>query len=143
MVLGTFEAPEDATEDNWCVRFDNYDLVQTTASISGVIWACHDRIDPRNGFTEAVAAVGNQFAAASGDVAVSATAVTDTGLVVLEGTPPVFSIADATKVVDGASPTATTTAGTVIGSTFTAANLGWTFGILDGSRSQPLWFENL
>ena len=143
MVLGTFEAPEDATEDNWCVRFDNYDLVQTTASISGVIWACHDRIDPRNGFTEAVAAVGNQFAAASGDVAVSATAVTDTGLVVLEGTPPVFSIADATKVVDGASPTATTTAGTVIGSTFTAADLGWTFGILDGSRSQPLWFENL
>ena len=143
MVIGTFEAPEDATEDNWCVRFDNYDLVQTTASISGVIFACHDRIDERDGFTEAVAAVGNQFAADSGNLAVSATAVSDTGLVLLEGTPPVLSVADATKLVDGVAPTATTTAGAVIGSTFTTSNLGWTFGILDGSRSQALWFEAL
>jgi hypothetical protein len=143
MILGTFEAPEDPTEDNWCVRFDNYDLVQTTASISGVIFACHDRIDERNGFTEAVASVGNQFAADSGNLAVSATAVSDTGLVVLEGTPPVASIADATKIVNGAATTASTTAGEVIGTTFTNATLGWTFGILDGSRSQALWFENL
>ncbi len=27
------------------------------------------------------------------------------------------------------------------GSTFTTESLGWTFGLLDGSRSQPLWFE--
>ena len=27
------------------------------------------------------------------------------------------------------------------GSTFTEADLAWTFGLLDGSRSQPLWFE--
>jgi hypothetical protein len=144
MIIGTFEAPEDAAEANWCVRFDNYDLVQTTASITGVIWACHDRIDERDGFTEAVATgLGNQFAAASGDVAVSATAVSNTGLVLLEGTPPVASVADATKLVDGAAPTATTTAGNVIGTTFTSATLNWTFGILDGSRSQALWFENL
>ncbi len=143
MIIGTFEAPEDPAEDNWCVRFDNYDLVQATASISGVIWACHDRIDERDGFTEAVAAVNNQFAAASGDLAVSATAISDTGLILLEGTPPVFSVADATKLVDGAAPTSGTTAGDVIGSTFTASNLGWTFGILDGARSQALWFENL
>ncbi|MFN3239420.1 MAG: hypothetical protein ACE37D_20540 [Pseudomonadales bacterium] len=144
MIIGTFEAPEDAAEANWCVRFDNYDLVQATASITGVIWACHDRIDERDGFTEAVATgLGNQFAAASGDVAVSATAVSNTGLVLLEGTPPVASVADATKLVDGAAPTATTTAGNVIGTTFTSASLNWTFGILDGSRSQALWFENL
>jgi hypothetical protein len=144
MIIGTFEAPEDAAEANWCVRFDNYDLVQATASITGVIWACHDRIDERDGFTEAVATgLGNQFAAASGDVAVSATAVSNTGLVLLEGTPPVASVADATKLVDGAAPTATTTAGNVIGTTFTSGTLNWTFGILDGSRSQALWFENL
>ena len=144
MVLGTFEAKEDPAEDNWCVRFDNYDLVQTSASISGVIFACHDNIDERDGFTEAVATgLGNQFAAASGDAAVSASAVSDTGLVVVEGQPPIVSIADATKVVDGAATTATTTAGEVIGTTFTLADLSWTFGILDGSRAQALWFDAL
>lgn len=144
MVIGTFEAKEDPTEDNWCIRFDNYDLVAATASISGVIFACHDNIDERDTFTEAVAiGLGNQFAGASGDVAVSATTVSDTGLVLVEGTPPIASVADATKLVDGAAPTATTTAGNVIGTTFTTSDLGWTFGIIDGARSQAPWFESL
>ena len=144
MIIGTFEAPEDPAEDNWCIRFDNFDLVATTATVSGNIFACHDNIDERNGYTQAVSiAAGNQFAADAGDVAVSATAVSSTGLVLLEGTPPVGSVADATKLVDGAAPTATLPAGGVIGTTFTPATLGWTYGILDGSRAQPLWFESL
>ena len=154
MVIGTFEAKEDPTEDNWCVRFDNYDLVQTTASITGVIWACHDNIDERDGFTEAVAiGLGNQFAGDSGDLAVSATTVSDTGLVLVEGAPPVFSVADASKLVDGAVPTATLgeTGGEdpvdltneSIGATFATGDLDWTFGLIDGARSEAPWFNDL
>ena len=152
LVVGSFAAADTTSgNDNYCLRIDNRsqnaaqdgDLV-----LNSVVFACEEatrgQTFPDGTTTEQSFAVagGNVFATVTG--ALDATAAADTQLQLLEGTPPVFSIDYATSVVDGAAPTGTAPAtgfsgGLSLGSVNWAA--GWTFGVFDDNRSQPLWFE--
>ena len=51
------------------------------------------------------------------------------------------SVPVAEMLVNGAALPAGFAGGAAVGSTFTEADLGWTFGILPTNRSQALWFE--
>ena len=75
----------------------------------------------------------------------NATASADTELQLLEGTPPIYSIDYATMVVGGEAPAgAPRGEGSYVGALSAGAadwTAGWTYGIHEGSRAQPLWFE--
>jgi hypothetical protein len=77
---------------------------------------------------------------------VDATAANDAELQLLEGEPPVYSIAYATSQVDGAVPGAGSDPdpATFLGALSLGADdwtAGWTYGLHPDNRAQPLWFE--
>ena len=88
---------------------------------------------------------GSQFATVVNGTAKDASAANDADLQLLEGAQKVHSIAWATSQVDGAAPAGTTvpTAGDFLGAVDAANDWisGWTYGIEDTDRGQPLWFE--
>ncbi len=147
-VITSFGA--DTADTNYCLRIDNRSLDAAQAgdlSINSTIFACEERTNGGalpNGTTVEQFAIdgGNLFATIAGQT--NATAAADPDLQLLEGTPPVFSIEYATMNVDGATPSGAPQNGTFIG----GLSLGgtnwiadWTFGINDGARDEPLWFE--
>ena len=88
---------------------------------------------------------GNVFVEVAG--VVDATANADTGVQLLEGTPPIYSI-DANTSVPSVTPIAVCGGGSAACEYVGAVNqgdddwtAGWTYGIHEGSRGQPLWFE--
>lgn len=143
---------EGSSDNNYCFRPQD---AETTVTVNGV-FACVEKFA---GDGEAVAAENDvQFADLTG--ATDPTAAADTGLVLLEigsaasETAPVFSVAYDNMVVDGAAPTAGLLTETVNGAevpvngrlgAITTADVnpfaGWTYGIFDGNRAQPLYFE--
>ena len=149
MVVGSFGA--GSGDANYCLRVDNRSQQAAQdgdLAINTAIFACAEKTKggslPNGTTVEAWAmAHGSVFADITG--AMDATANADTGLQLLEGIPPVYSIDYATMLVGGDSPAGTPQRGTAyIG----ALSLGradwtadWTYGIHDGSRAQPLWFE--
>ena len=147
MIIGSFADKEDATETNYCVRVDNRSqqgLVDGDVDLNSNIFSCYDNTNGQSiGATtiESLIAANNQFALGSGTTALNPTAALETGFVVLEGTPPISSVSFATMLVGGVSPTNAPVGTASIGTTFTSANLGWTYGILDSNRGQALWFE--
>ena len=73
-------------------------------------------------------------------------AYSDTGLQLLGGSPPIYSLEWDASMVDDMMPLGTTAP--VNGATFLGAvseasdwTLGWTYGIHPDNRAQPLWFE--
>jgi len=152
LVVGSFAAADAVSDnDNYCLRIDNRS--QTAAQdgdlvLNSTIFACEEatrgQTFPDGVTTEMSFALagGNQFATIAG--ATDATAALDTGLQLLEGMEPVFSIDFASSVIDGAAPTATAPTTSFVGglslSEFNWA-AGWTFGIFPDNRSQPQWFE--
>lgn len=141
----------DSADDNYCIRIDNRSLQAAQdgdMKLSSVIFACHDKTHGNslpNGTTveDWVSNNGGQFAtvAAAGT---DPTATADTDLQLLQGTPPIYSIAFDTMMVDGAAPTVAAPASGKIGAMTTADTdwtQNWTYGIHDGSRDVPLWFE--
>lgn len=152
LLVGSFAAADTTSgNDNYCLRIDNrsQDAAQDgDLVLNSVIFACEEatrgQTFPDGTTTEQsfATAGGNVFATITG--ATDATATANTELQLLEGTPPVFSIDYATSSVDGAAPTGTApstgfSGGLSLGAMNWAA--GWTFGIFDDNRSQPLWFE--
>ena len=149
MVVGSFGA--GSGDANYCLRVDNRSQQAAQdgdLAINTAIFACAEKTKggslPNGTTVEAWAmANGSVFADITG--AMDATSNADTGLQLLEGTPPVYSIDYATMLVGGDSPAGTPQRGTAyIG----GLSLGradwtadWTYGIHDGSRAQPLWFE--
>ncbi len=149
--------PDDqaSTSDNYCLRIDNRsaqaaqdgDLV-----INSSLFSCAqaDRGSlPDSTTVQAFAeAGGNQFAtvAAAGT---DPTAMADTDLVVLEAgsssTAPVYSVDFGSMVIDGAAPTITPAPSSGrIGALDNAIpdwTQNWTYGVHEGSRAVPLWFE--
>jgi hypothetical protein len=127
------------SDGNYCFRPQSYG---TSVTATGVIMACQDNFKD-DGATVA-AANDMQFATLTAGAATDATATADTGLVLLKGTQPVFSVALSSALVDDAAPTITATPD-FVGAISTADAVdvyaGWTYGIFDGSRAQPLWFE--
>ncbi len=155
LLVGSFAAA-DATSgnDNYCLRIDNRSQVAAQdgdLNISSVIAACEEQTRgqtfPNGTTTESsfFTGAGNIFATVAG--AVDATAAADADLQLLETNAaglPIYSIEYATMNVDGTTPAGAPQAGTFIGGVALSIpdwTLDWTYGLHDGSRGQPLWFE--
>jgi len=159
LVIAAFSA-DDPASVNACLDVKDSETLQGAQDgnvvVKSVIFACVDKTFngplPNATTTEAWAiANGNQFATVVGSA--NATALSDTGLVLLEGTPAIYSVPFTTMVVDGAATTAAApqSGGSYIGALSLGATdwtSGWTYGIFAGSRAVDatgadikLWFE--
>ena len=148
MVITSFGA--DTANTNYCLRVDNRSLQaaeENELTITNTIFACEERTNGNalpNGTTVEQWAIdnGNIFATITGQT--NATAAADPDLQLLEGTPPIYSIDLATSAVDGAAPTFGMMDPTFVGGLSLGAMdwaQGWSFGVFDGARDEPLWFE--
>lgn len=155
LIISSFAANDTSdADDNYCLRIDNTETqdaaVNGDLQLNSVIFACQE-----NSKGNAIGAfaseqawaedAGNQFATVADATAMDASAAADADLQLLEGTLKVYSIDHATSLVDGAAPIATTapTSGSYLGGVSLANDwiAGWTYGIEDTNRGQPLWFE--
>lgn len=150
---------EEASGDNYCLRIEdgtqdtlddgtddrdgNGELQYGAVVLDNILMACEDTVES---VAQADAeAEGVLFATIAG--AVDPTATADTNLVVLEGTPSIFSVETSSAVVDDTTPPALDNqpaAPDFIGTfrtTDTNVFADWTYGIFDGNRAQPLFFE--
>jgi len=164
LMVGSFSANDQtAANDNFCLRIESPETQQGALdgnlNLNSVIFACaefrNETFPDGTTTTQTFAeGEGNLFAAIPNDTAVSATAVSNPELQLLQGTPPIYSIDYATSMVDGAIPGAGSMPVPIGGEasrTFLGAlSLGstdwtaqWTYGIHAGNRAQPLWFEAL
>jgi len=152
LLISSFAAnDETSANDNYCLRIDNAETQAAATNgdlnLNSVVYACQETF--RATFdSDFAAAEGNVAATLTSGVATSATAASDAGLQLLEGTVPVYSIDFATSQVDGAVPAATAapTQGTYLGALSqgqTDWTQPWAYGLHDGNRAQPLWFESL
>lgn len=156
MVISSFAANDTSdNDDNYCLRIDNTETQDAALAgdlqLNSVVFACQENSKGNafGTFTSeqdwATNAAGNQFATVADGTAMDATAMADTDLQLLEGTQPVFSIDHATSLIDNAAPLGSTapTTGTYLGGASLANDWisGWTYGIEDTNRGQPLWFE--
>ncbi|MBV1905075.1 MAG: hypothetical protein KUG75_03290 [Pseudomonadales bacterium] len=158
LMVSAFGA-DDPDSSNYCLRIDNRSQQAAQdgdLSLNSVLFACVDRTKgnrlPNGTSVEAFAeSTGNQFATTvSGD---NPTALSNTSLVFLEGSPSIYSIDIATMVVDDLAPTlsASTNGGNFIGALSLSEEdwtATWTYGIHPGLRAVdtdgddlPLWFE--
>jgi hypothetical protein len=150
LIISSFAA-SDATSatDNYCLRLD--DLTQQAADngnarFNSVIFACGERA-ASTAAADSATAQGNVFATVPAGEALDPTAAAAPGLQLLEGAVPVYSIAWNASQVDSAAPAAATTptdGSGYLGALSTSVNdwtAGWTYGLHDGSRAIPLWFE--
>lgn len=137
--------------DNYCLRVESDETLAeaesgTEVGITSNIFAC---AEPTKGgpvgadTLEAWASSnGNQFATIPGKVVVDPTQDADTNLVLLSGMPGMFT-ADS-LIVEGAATTVTPLERAYLGALDTNGTdwtQGWTYGLHQGSRAQPLWFE--
>ena len=148
MVVASFG--EDSADSNYCLRIDNRSRQAAQdgeLALNTVIFACAEKTRggalPNGTSVEAWAAAnGAVFADISGSA--NPTASADTGLQLLEGSPPVYSIDYATMAVNDAAPSGSPQRGDHIGALSRAGadwTQGWTYGIHEGNRAQALWFE--
>jgi hypothetical protein len=138
---------QTADDDNACLRIDDdetYDNVTNgTLQLNSVVFACQENAkDDEQGIAEAM---GAQFATIADGMAVDASTAADPDLQLFEGAQKIQSLPWATSMIDAAAPDASTqpTAGDFLGA-FDATSgwtQGWTYGLYDGSRAEPLWFE--
>jgi hypothetical protein len=150
-------APATAS-DNYCLRIDDRSqqaAVQGSLKLQQVIFACAERTNSSTPWTfdgttttqGFATAQGNQFATVPVNTAVRPTAAAASGLQLLEGTVPVYSIAWNASQVDSAAPVATTAptdSSGYLGALSTGATdwtATWTYGLHNGRRAIPLWFE--
>jgi hypothetical protein len=157
LVIGSFSANDQtAANDNYCLRIDNRSqqaAIDGQLQLNSVIWSCAERTRGQtfpNGTTEEAFAIaeGNVFATVPNNTAVNPTAAVDPQLQLLEGAPPVYSIAWSTSLVDGAAPAATTQPTTpsraFLGALSTAETdwtKPWAYGLDPANRAISLWFE--
>jgi len=156
LVIGSFKANDQtAQNDNYCLRVDNRSqqaALDGKLLIKSTIFACTERTRgqtfPGGAVTEEswATSLGNVFATIPNNTAVNPTASADPGLQLLEGTQPVYAIAFATSLVDGAAPAASAapTSGIYLGGlsmSTTDWTKPWAYGIDPANRGEPLWFE--
>ena len=152
--------PDD--DDNYCLRIDNRSqqaALDGDLQLNSVIYACQEpsRGNAFGAFAseqEWAESQGNIFSVVPSGTEMSATAVTNPELQLLEGAVPVFSIDYATSQVDtdgdsvGEAPGvgSTPNVGGFLGALSAGApdwTAGWTYGIDPDNRAQALWFEAL
>ena len=157
MVIGSFSANDTTSStDNYCLSIRNAETLAAAANgdlnLNHVIFACAERTtnNPIGAGTEEDFAIaeGAIFANIGDGTAVSASATNDPALQLLEGPGNIFSIDYATSQVDSAVPDASSDPAprTYLGA-LSLGDLNWTrpwaYGIEDGNRGEPLWFEGL
>lgn len=149
MIVASFNAASDENV-NYCLRIDNRSLQHAqdgNIKFNGVVFACEERTNGNslpNGTTVEAFAESEDAIFATIVGAVDPTATGDTQLILLEGSPPIFSVPATQMVVNDAALPFAPTAGDFIGAMSLSGEnpfAGWTFGIFEGKRSQPLWFE--
>ena len=156
MVISSFAA-NDTTDgdDNYCLRIDNAETQQAALDgdlrLNSVVFSCQENAKGNafGIFTDeqdwAETDEGNQFATAADGTAKDASSANDADLLLLEGAQKVHSVMWSTQMIDSAAPIATTqpTVGSFLGGVNLADDWisGWTYGIEDTNRAQPLWFE--
>lgn len=164
LVVGTFGATDTtAANDNFCLRIDDRSqqaALDGVLQLNSVLWACGENTRGQDlagsGVTEeafATTTEGGQFATVAGGAATSPTANNNPELQLLGGNGGYASLPWATSFVDGAAPVATSAPIDIgdgvpaylgaVDSTGTDWTLGWTYGLHDGARGQPLWIETL
>ncbi|MFC6635642.1 serine/threonine protein kinase [Microbulbifer taiwanensis] len=148
MVVASFSADENGAEgSNYCLRVESDETLaeaETGAEvgITSNVFACQDKVkgDLPNDDTPAdwATATGNEFIEVTGKL--DPTAGADTGFVLLGGTPAFYTEASGAQAGVTVSPVERAYLGalSVNGSDWTQ---GWTYGLHEGSRAQPLWFE--
>ncbi len=158
LVIGSFAVNDQAeANDNYCLRIDNRSqqaALDGDLQLNRVIFACAERTRgqtfPDAATTEESFALGagNVFATIPNNTAVNATAAADPDLQLLEGAPPVYSIAWSTSLVDGASPATTTEPTDAVRAFLGALSAGetdwtqpWAYGLHADNRAEALWFE--
>lgn len=160
LIIGSFNANDQASaNDNYCIDVRD-SQTQTlaengTSTMASVIFSCAE-LDGSGGTFPGGVLTSSTWATSQGVIfgtvadgtAVSATAANGPGLQLLEGTPPIYSIDYATSLVDGVAPAAGNApqSGTFLGSLSLGIPdwaVGWTYGLVDGARGEPLWFEGL
>lgn len=152
VLISSFGANDTGSaNDNYCLRVQDQESMDAATNgntnLNSVVFACQETY--RDAFNQTFAEGEGAIAATLVDgVVTSPTAVNDAGLQLLEGTVPIYSIDYATSMIDGAAPGAssTPTSGSFLGGLSLGENdwtANWTYGIHDGSRAQPLWFETL
>ncbi|MEM7365804.1 MAG: serine/threonine protein kinase [Pseudomonadota bacterium] len=145
----------DSPETNYCLRIQHDGLQGAQdgdLTFDSIIFSCADRTNggslPDATTVEAWAAAnGAQWATVAGGEDPTTTA--DTDLVLLEGTPPIYSVPFAMMMVDGAAPTVAAPASGHVGAVLQTDDwtANWTYGIHPGSRAPDsevdggLWFE--
>ena len=150
LVIGSWTANDQtSSSDNYCLRVDDPQTQQAdVVQLNSVIWAC---AEPFNGTAAPAiaAAEGNVVATIPNDTVVNPTAAADPDLQLLEGAPPIYSIAWSSSLVDGAAPAASTTPTTTPSRAFLGAlstaetdwTAPWAYGIRADNRGVALWFE--
>ncbi|AWF81510.1 serine/threonine protein kinase [Microbulbifer sp. A4B17] len=152
MIVASFMADETGLEgDNYCLRVESEQTRDeassgTEVALTSNIFACEDRTKTdEDSFDLETWAVdsGNQFQDISG--AVDPTLDSATNFVLLGGTPAMYTVDSDAQVINDDDPTVSTVLDRAYlgaleqdGSDWTK---GWTYGLHEGSRAQPLWFE--
>lgn len=144
LVVASFKADENGVEgSNSCLRVESAETVSALESgdaiITSSIFACEDKTkgDKADLLTWAEAN-GNQFA----DIVVNPTANNSTQLQLLGGAPAIYSLDG--MIVDDAATTVSPVERAYLGALSvngTDWTQGWTYGLHQGSRAKPLWFE--
>ena len=150
--LTVLPGTDSSTLSNYCVGVQGRSLQAAQDGnliLSSSIFACPDKTNgsvlPNSTGLEAyLVSTGNQFATLSpGTTNAAPVAAAGTGQVLLEGSPLIYSVANANLQVNG-SPATVTPTGTFLGAVQQGANdwtLNWTFGLHPTARQVPLWYE--
>ncbi|WP_444922220.1 serine/threonine protein kinase [Microbulbifer sp. CnH-101-G] len=151
IIVASFKADETADDGgNYCLRMEsaqtrNEATSGTELALTSNIFACEDRTKTDEASFDLAAWAednGNQFAPISG--AVSPTIAIDTNFILLDGTPAIYTVAADQQRINDAVPTVTAFERAYLGAldiNGTDWTQGWTYGLHQGSRAQPLWFE--
>jgi len=147
----TVLGPDDGASLNYCIGAEDQSLQAVQNADLGIttsLFACPDKTDgeilPNSTALDAfLTAAGNQFATTLTAGSPNPPPVAGTSNVLLEGSPLIYAVAQASLQIDG-SPTTVTPTGSFIGAVQLGADdwtLNWTFGLHPGSRQVPLWYE--
>ncbi|WP_226646352.1 serine/threonine protein kinase [Microbulbifer variabilis] len=151
IIVASFKADETADDgSNYCLRMEsaqtrNEATSGTEVVLTSNIFACEDRTKTDEvSFDLETWTVnsGNQFAPISG--AVSPTVTINTDFILLDGTPAIFTVPSAQQRIDNDAPTVNAYERAYMGAldlNGTDWTQGWTYGLHQGNRAQPLWFE--
>jgi hypothetical protein len=158
VVIGSFAANDQtATNDNYCLRIDNRSqqaALDGDLTLQSVIWSCAERTRgqtfPDATTTEESFAIaqGNVFATVASGTALSPISSAASGLQLLEGTPPYYSLAWSAAQVDGAAPANSTQPTTASRAFLGAVSMSetdwtkpWAYGLDPANRGSALWIE--